>query len=165
MIEIGKIVTTRGLKGELKILPFTNVDDAFDDLEHIYINGECFKTEFVKHIKNCVSIKVEGINSPEDAAKYIHKIISIDDADLKPLEENEYYIGDLRGLSVINYDTDEPVGVLKDVLITGGNDVLDIETPNAKQVLVPMVREFVKKIDISEKIIEIRFIDGMLNGD
>ena len=118
-----------------------------------------------KHIKNCVSLKLGGINSPEDAAKYIHKIVSVDDADLKPLEENEYYIGDLRGISVINHDTGEHVGTLKDVLITGGNDVLDIETEDGRQVLVPMVHEFVKNIDIESGRMEIHFIDGMLNGD
>ena len=165
MTEIGKIVTTRGLKGELKILPYTNIDDMFDDLENVYINGESYEIEYVKHIKNCVSLKLGGINSPEDAAKYIHKIVSVDNADLKPLEENEYYIGDLRGISVINHDTGEHVGTLKDVLITGGNDVLDIETEDGRQVLVPMVHEFVKNIDVESGRMEIHFIDGMLNGD
>lgn len=165
MTEIGKIVTTRGLKGELKILPYTNIYDMFDDLESVYINGESFDVEYVKHIKNCVSLKLNGIDSPEDAAKYIHKIVSIDDEDLKPLEENEYYIGDLRGIYVVNYDTGEQVGTLKDVLITGGNDVLDIETEDGRQVLVPMVREFVKNIDIEKRSMEIHFIDGMLNAE
>lgn len=165
MTEIGKIVTTRGLKGELKILPYTNIYDMFDDLESVYINGKSFDVEYVKHIKNCVSLKLNGIDSPEDAAKYIHKIVSIDDEDLKPLEENEYYIGDLRGISVVNHDTGEQVGTLKDVLITGGNDVLDIETADGRQVLVPMVREFVKNVDIEKRSMEIHFIDGMLNAE
>ena len=165
MTEIGKIVTTRGLKGELKILPYTNIYDMFDDLESVYINGESFDVEYVKHIKNCVSLKLSGIDSPEDAAKYIHKIVSIDDEDLKPLEENEYYIGDLRGIYVVNHDTGEQVGTLKDVLITGGNDVLDIETEDGRQVLVPMIREFVKNIDIEKRSMEIHFIDGMLNAE
>lgn len=165
MTEIGKIVTTRGLKGELKILPYTNVNNMFDDLEKIYINDKAYTIEYVKHIKNCVAIKLEGINSPEEASKYIHKILSIEDEDLMPLEENEYYIGDLRGISVINHDTGECVGTLKDVIITGGNDVIDIETPESKQILVPMVHEFVKKVDVENRFIEIHFIDGMLNEE
>ncbi len=165
MTEIGKIVTTRGLKGELKVLPYTNIYNMFDELENIYINGECYTVEYVKHIKNCVAVKLEGINSPEDAAKYIHKTVSINNEDLMPLEEDEYYIGDLRGISVINYDTEETVGTLKDVLLTGGNDVLDIEATDGKQILVPMVHEFVKRVDLENRHIKIHFIDGMLDGD
>lgn len=165
MIEMGKIVATRGLKGELKILPYTNINNMFDDLEKICIDNNMYKIEYVKHIKNCVSLKLNEINSVEEATKYIHKTVKIEDKDLMPLEENEYYIGDLRGISVIDYDTGNTVGIVKDVIITGGNDVLDIETKASKQVLVPMVREFVKKVNVEEKYLKIHFIDGMLNGD
>ena len=107
MTEIGKIVTTRGIKGEVKILPFTNVSDMFDGLDYVYIDGEKYDIESVKHVKNCVALKLSGIENPETAATYVGKKVKIDDADLKPLDEDEYYIKDLVGVEIINYDTEE----------------------------------------------------------
>ena len=162
MTEIGKIVTTRGIRGEVKILPFTNVNDMFDGLDYVYIEGKKYDIESVKHVKTCVALKLSGIETPEDAATYVGKKVKIDDADLKPLAEDEYYIKDLVGAEITNFDTDETDGVLRDVILTGGNDVLDILSEDKKQILVPLVKEFVKNIDIKNKQLSIHFIEGML---
>lgn len=159
-INIGKIVTTRGIRGEIKIFPHTNVTDMFDKLKTVYIGENEEKIEFVKHIKGCVSVKLGGVDTPEEAQKLVGKQVFVDEKMLPSLEENSFYLKDIIGCDV--KDAEENfVGKITDVIFTGANDVYEITSEEDRKILVPAVKEFILNVDIKNKLITVNLIEGM----
>ena len=107
-LEVGQIVNTFGIKGMVKVKPFTDDINRFDRLETIYIKNKQgqkeLKIEEVKYHKQMVMLKLEGINNPDEAESLRGSYLLIDREKEPPLEEGTYYIVDLLGLEVI---TDE----------------------------------------------------------
>ena len=107
-LEVGQIVNTFGIKGMVKVKPFTDDINRFDKLETIYIKNKQgqkeVKIEEVKYHKQMVMLKLEGINNPDEAENLRGSYLLIDREKEEPLEEGTYYIVDLLGLEVI---TDE----------------------------------------------------------
>ena len=103
-LEIGQIVNTHGIKGEIKVTPFTNDITRFDDLKEVYVKSKkeskLYKVEGVRYHKNMVLIKLEGINTPEQADLLRNAYLEVDREHAVPLEEGTYYIVDLIGLEV-----------------------------------------------------------------
>lgn len=156
-LEIGQIVNTHGLKGYVKVVPFTDDIHRFEELEKVFIEFkkeliEC-KIQDVKYIKNMVSIKLDRIDNINLAEKYKGCYLKISRKDAKKLEKNTYFIADLIGLKV--YDENEKyIGVLEDIFPTGSNDVYVVKNDDGKQILLPAISKVIKNIDIAqEKII------------
>lgn len=107
-LEVGQIVNTFGIKGMVKVKPFTDDISRFDKLETIFIKNKQgqkeVKIEEVKYHKQMVMLKLEGINNPDEAENLRGSYLLIDREKEEPLEEGTYYIVDLLGLEVI---TDE----------------------------------------------------------
>ena len=105
-LEIGQIVNTFGIKGMVKIKPFTDDITRFDRLESIYVKNKQGKKEYniqeVKYHKQMVMLKLEGIENPEQAELLRGSYILIDRDKEEPLEEGVYYIVDLLGLEVFS---------------------------------------------------------------
>ena len=103
-LEIGQIVNTFGIKGMVKVKPFTDNIERFDELEKVYIENKKGKKEYeieeVKYHKNMVLIKFKGIENPEEANLLRESYLLVDRANEKPLEEGTYYIVDMIGLDV-----------------------------------------------------------------
>lgn len=174
--RIGYVVTTHGIKGELKCINTSDDLHRYDDIKIIYLvpkdeltfnstgsNRDTYKNELenVKYIKNSVIIKCKNINSIEEAKRYIGYDIYIDRKDAKLLKDNEYYIPDLIGSKLI----DENYNVLAEVI-----DIIDnmsqaklIVKKNNKEYIIPLVSEFIKKIDLNNKIITVKLIEGLLD--
>ena len=94
-IGIGQIVNTHGIKGEIKVTPFTNDITRFDDLKEVYVKSKkeskLYKVEGVRYHKNMVLIKLEGINTPEQADLLRNAYLEVDREHAVPLEEGTYY--------------------------------------------------------------------------
>ena len=163
--EIGQIVNTFGIKGMVKIKPFTDNIEQFEKLEKIYIKNkkgkEEYKIEEVKYHKQMVLIKFEGINTPEDAEKLRQSYVLINRKDAQPLEEGTYYIVDLLGSDVY---TDENIllGKVDDIYNTGSNDIYVIKDELGKQILLPGIPDVIKKVDIENKKITVHIIPGLM---
>ena len=103
-LEIGQIVNTFGIKGEVKVVPFTDDINRFDDLKEVYIKSKkeekLYQVEGARYHKNMVLLKLKGIENPEDAEKLRNSYLEIDREDAIPLEEGTYFIADLIGLDV-----------------------------------------------------------------
>lgn len=156
-LEIGQIVNTHGLKGYVKVVPFTDDINRFETLKTIYIVFkneliEC-KIQDVKYVKNMVSLKFVGIDDINDVEKYKGCYLKINRKDAKKLDKNTYFIVDLIGLNV--YDENEnKIGILEEIFPTGSNDVYVVKTEDGKQILLPAISKVIKNIDIeNEKII------------
>ena len=153
ILRVGKIVNTHGLKGEVKVIPLTDDPKRYNDLEFVLIDGIERKIQGVKYQKDRVIVKVEGINSIEEAETYKNKYMEIPREYAVPLEEDSYYIADIIGCNV--YDTDgKDLGKVFDVIQTKNNDVYWIKKP--KELLIPVLLEVVTDIDVENRKITIK---------
>ncbi len=162
MIKIAKVVTTRGIKGEIKLVSFSNIDDLFESLSSVIIDDTSYKIEHVKYVKNCVILKLSGIENPEDARRVlVGKDVFVNDEDMPELEDDSYYVKDMIGINV--YETSgEYIGKIKSIFFTPANDVYEIEAEDGKTVLIPAVKEFIENIDMANKKMNVKLIEGMI---
>lgn len=162
--EIGQIVNTSGLKGVVKINPFTDDVSKFEDLKKVFIekNKELieYEIEEVRYHKNQVLIKFKTIDSIEEAEKFRNCYIKIARKDAKELPEDTYYIVDLIGLEVYSNDN-VFIGTVIDVFPTGSNDVYVIKREGNTDLLVPAIKDVIENIDIKNKKMIINLIEGL----
>lgn len=164
-LEIGQIVNTFGIKGMVKIKPFTDDINRFDKLKKVYIKNKEGKKEYqiqeVKYHKNMVLMKLEGIDTPEQADLLRQSYLLIDRADEEPLEEGVYYIVDLLGLEVYT-DENKLLGKVEDIFNTGSNDIYVIKDEMGKQILLPGIPEVLKNVDLEKGRITVHLIPGLI---
>lgn len=164
-IEIGQIVNTNGLKGVVKVNPFTDDISKFEDLKYIYIQLKNelkkVKIEQVRYNKNQVLLKLEGIDSIEEAEKYRNFYLKTEKESQEDLGEDTYYIVDLIGLDVYS-DKNEYLGKIEDVFPTGSNDVYVVKDNLGKQILIPAIVDVVKEVDLKNKKMTINLIPGLI---
>ena len=153
-LEIGQIVNSYGLKGQMKIVPFTDDITRYSDLKTIYIemNKQLkeFKIEQVKYHKNNVLIKLEGIDDINDTEQFKNCYVKVDRKNAVELPEDSYFIVDLLGLEVFTEDNNL-LGKIVDVFPTGSNDVYVVKDELGKQILLPAIGEVIKNVDIPNK--------------
>lgn len=164
-IEIGQIVNTNGLKGVVKVNPFTDDISKFEDLKYVYIQLKRelkkVKIEQVRYNKNQVLLKLEGIDSIEEAEKYRNFYLKTEKESQEDLGEDTYYIVDLIGLDVYS-DKNEYLGKIEDVFPTGSNDVYVVKDNLGKQILIPAIADVVKEVDLKNKKMTINLIPGLI---
>ena len=153
-MEIGKIVNTIGLKGEVKVYPY--IDD-FTDIKFVYVNNTRMEIERIRNKKTVVAIKFKEVNSIDEAEELRNEIIELDDEDAPELEEGKYYIKDLIGFEVIT-DEGKVLGKLDDIFNTGANDIYQVG-----KILLPGIDEVIKEIDTENKKITVHIIKGLLD--
>lgn len=163
--EIGQIVNTSGLKGILKIKPFTDDIKKFSNLKTIYIKIKSglteFKIEQVRYVKNMVMLKLAGIDTVEEAEKYRNLYIKILRDQEEELEAGSYYVVDILGCKV-NTDANQELGKIVDVFQTGSNDVYVVKDEQGKQILLPAIKQVIKNVDIKNKIITVHLLEGLV---
>ena len=104
-LELGQIVNSYGIKGFLKVVPYTDDNTRFNDLETIYIEKsnklQEYVIEEVKYSKNLVLLKLKGIETIEQAEKFRNCYLKINRKDAIELEEDTYFLVDLIGIGLI----------------------------------------------------------------
>lgn len=163
--EIGQIVNTSGLKGVIKVKPFTDDITKFNNFKTIYISIKKelkeFKIEQVRFSKNMVFLKLEGIDTIEEAENYRNLYLKIKRDKDEELEEGSYYIVDIIGCKVYT-DEQKELGKVDDVFSTGSNDVYVVKDEVGKQILLPAIKEVIKNIDIENKTITVHLLEGLV---
>ena len=164
-LEIGQIVNSYGLKGQMKIVPFTDDITRYSDLKTIYIDMNKqlkeFKIEQVKYHKNNVLIKLEGIDDINDTEQFKNCYVKVDRKNAVELPEDSYFIVDLLGLEVFTEDN-TLLGKIVDVFPTGSNDVYVVKDELGKQILLPAIGEVIKNVDIPNKKMIVNLIKGLV---
>lgn len=165
LIEIGQIVNTYGIKGFVKVVPFTDNINRFEDLENIYVETkkglETFQMEEVKYSKNMVLLKLKGIDDINIAENYRNCYLKIDRKDAVTLPEDTYFIIDLIDMEVIT-EEGETLGNIIDVYPTGSNDIYVVKNEQGKQILLPAISEVVKTVDIPNKKMIVHLMNGLI---
>ena len=164
-LELGQIVNVKGLKGEVKVNPFTEDNTRFERLPEVFIKknkGDLVKLSISKvgYNKNQVIIKFKEINTVEEAETLRNSYILVDRDSLEELPEGVYYIADLLGLDVYT-ESQEYLGKVDDIFSTGSNDVYVVKDEQGKQRLLPGIDEVLKKIDIPNGKIIVNLIEGL----
>ncbi len=165
-LEIGQIVNTQGLKGEVRIYPYTDDVKRFDKLKKIYVevNNEKIRLNIqnVRYYKNLVIAKFENFDTIEQVEHYKGKYIFIDEEDKLKLPKDTYYIADLLDCVVIDNNTKEELGKVVDVFSTKSNDVYVVKLIQGNDICIPAIKDVILKIDISSKTIIINKIEGLI---
>ena len=167
--NVGKIVNTQGLQGEMRVLSVTDFAEerfkkgsklaVFDDKDNFLIDVEIASH---RKQKNFDIIKFKGMYHINDIEKYKGKSLFVTRENAVELEEDEYYIGDLIGMEVYTDDSEERFGVLKDVMETGANEVYIITSENHGEVLLPAIHECILDIDVEAKKMKVHLMEGLL---
>lgn len=152
-MSVGKIGKTHGLKGEVKVFSLTDSLERFKKLKSVYIDGEIRKVEGCKLQAANAILKIEGIDSIEQAELYRNKYLMVKREDAIELTEDSYYVADLLDCNVFE-EGGEELGKVYDVLHTPGNDVYWVK--GKKEVLIPVLKDIIVSIDINKREIVIK---------
>ncbi|MDY3971281.1 MAG: ribosome maturation factor RimM [Clostridia bacterium] len=164
LLEVGKIVNTHGLRGEVKVVPWTDYPEVFEDIETVYIKKksdyERLDIAGIKYQKNNLIIRFAQLKDINEAEKYKNRVLYAERTSLGELPEGVYYIADLIGLDVVKEDG-EKVGVISDVFNTGSNDIYEVKREGQKNLLLPVIDDVVLNIDIENKKVTVRMMEGL----
>jgi 16S rRNA processing protein RimM len=161
-LKIGQIISVVGIKGELKVYPYTDAPNSFENFDAVIIDSTTYKIEKVRRKSdNIVILKLFGIDDRNTSETYRQKLIFIDKKDTKPLLEGSYYINNLIGLLV---ETTEGtyIGELIDVIQNKSQDLYEIQQENGETFLLPAVEEFIINIDINKRTMIVKLIEGLI---
>lgn len=148
---IGTIVAPHGVRGDIRILPQTEHPEQFLDLDYLLLeNGRTLHLTNARFHKRMVLIKCREVNNMNEAEVLRGQKVFIYTEDLPELEEGEFYVADLVGCDVTD-EAGSAVGVLKDVISTGSNDVYVVTGTDGKEILVPALKKHVKEIDLDAR--------------
>ena len=165
-LEIGQIVNTFGIKGQVKIVPFTDDITRFDELKEIYVEKKnelkLFQIEQVNYKKNMVILKLKGIETVEEAEKLRNCYLKIDRKDAKKLPKDTYFIVDLLGLDVYT-DEGKVLGKVDDIYNAGSSDIYVVKDELGKQILLPAIKDVLKEVDLENKKIIVHLIKGLVD--
>ncbi|MBX2991571.1 MAG: 16S rRNA processing protein RimM [Bacteroidetes bacterium] len=165
-MAVGKIVKPFGIRGELVVLPMTSNPARFRKLKQVLIGPtDAQVAEYgilsARVEPRGVRISIQGIADRNDAEQLVGSFLFVDEKDAVRLPKGTHFVHDIIGLRVIG-ENNETIGVVKDVLKYPANDVYVVER-NGNEVLLPAVKEFIKRIDMESRTMKVRLIEGMLD--
>lgn len=163
--QVGIITSAHGVRGEVKVYPTTDDVRRFKRLKEVILdtgrNSLVLEIESVKFFKQFAILKFKGIDSMEEAEKYRKMPLLVPRDKAVPLGRDEYYTADLMGLNVKDEDGKD-IGVLREVLETGANDVYIIDLNDGRELLLPAIRQCVLEVDVEAGFIRIHILEGLL---
>ncbi|TMC19827.1 MAG: 16S rRNA processing protein RimM [Chloroflexi bacterium] len=164
---IGTIVAPFGIRGELKVLPLSDIPDRFVQLDAVYLAPAyaCYKIEGVRPYKGeMLVLKLSTIDDANAAELLRNHDLCIPLDQIAQLPPDSYYQHDILGLRVCTLDGNE-VGVIVDIMPTGGNDVYVIQKADRSEVLIPAIKQTIKQIDLIRRMMYIDPIRGLLDDE
>lgn len=168
--NVGRIVNTHGIKGEVRVISTTDFEDVRfapgnrlaifkkDDKKPIWVT-----VESARRHKNFILLTFEGLNNINLIEHFKEGLLKVtkDQLEEDELRENEFYYFEIIGCEVFS-EEGEGLGTITDILETGANDVWELKAPNGKKHYIPYIEDVVKEINIDEKKIVIHVMEGLL---
>ena len=162
-LEIGKIVSVFGIKGEVKVQPWCDSPNFLCEFDVLYYkSGTPVNIVRSRVQKNIVVMKIDGVDTVEDAQKLRNRVLYMDRNDVE-LEEGSYFVQDLLSLKVIDAETGEEYGEISDVTETGANDVYHVKSSDGKMYYIPAIPDVVKEVDIECGTMKIIPLQGLFD--
>ena len=165
-LEVGKIVSTHGLKGEVRVEPWCDSPEFLCQFKSLYLNeqGDKIKVMSSRRQKNIVIMNLSGINTIEQADAMRGKVLYIDRNDVK-MNDGVYFVQDIIDIEVYDIDTDVYYGNVTEVFKTGANDVYQVTDKQGKDYLMPVIPDVVINTDIDDNKMYIRPIKGIFSDE
>ncbi|MCP4360793.1 MAG: 16S rRNA processing protein RimM [Chloroflexi bacterium] len=160
---IGQITKPHGVRGEVRVMPHTDVPERFTWLETVYLgqkNPVPVTVESARQHKKMILLKLAGVDGREAAEALRNEWLQLPIEEAIPLEEGEYYLFQLEGLQVVT-DTGELLGELVEVIETGANHVFRI-TGNHGELLLPDIADVILDIDFDNGRMTVHLLPGLL---
>ena len=165
-IDTGEIVGTHGLRGEMRVQPWSDSPAFLTGFSTFYLDDKgqvSLKVRGARVHKNIVLLTAEGVDSIEAAERLRGKVLYFDRRDVQ-LEEGRHFVQDLIGCEVLDADTGARYGELTDVIATGANDVWQV-SEQGRDYLVPVIPEGVVSVDVELGRVELRPLEGIFDAD
>ena len=165
MLRVGVITSTHGVRGEVKVFPTTDDAKRFKTLKKVILDGREpleLSIEQVKFFKNMVILKFKGYDNINDVETWRQRDLLITRDQAVELKEDEYFITDLIGLTVVN-EEEAVLGRVKDVLETGANDVYVVALPSGKELLLPAIKDCILNVDLEGGRMKVHVLDGLMD--
>lgn len=162
-LVIGQIGKPHGVRGDVRVVPHTDVPERFTWLDEIYIGEnepQLVPVEFVRFHKNWVLLKLVGYDNRNAVESLRGQLLQVREDQAIPLEEDEYFLFQLMGLTVISEDG-ERLGEVTQVIETGANNVFVVQGPRG-EILIPDTTEVVRDIDFDNQQITVHLLPGLL---
>jgi 16S rRNA processing protein RimM len=165
MIAIGQITKSVGIKGELKVYPMTNLLQRFKLLRKVWLGlddqgGSEYAVEAVRLGNDHVVLKLAGINQRTDSDSLKQYYVLIPDEQAVRGTEGSYFVHELIGMNVVTEEGVQ-VGTISEILHMPAGDIWEIRSGD-KEILIPGVREFIRKVDVEGRKVVIHVIEGLL---
>lgn len=164
--QVGIITSTHGVRGEVKVFPTTDDARRFKRLKNVILDTGKeqipMEIEGVKFLKQFVILKFKGIDTINDVEKFRKCSLLVERKDAVRLGRDEYFVADLEGLSVRGEDGAD-IGVLRNVMETGANDVYVIDLNDGRELLLPAIKQCVLEVDVEAGFIRIHILEGLLD--
>ena len=162
-LEIGKIVSVFGIRGEVKVQPWCDSPEFLCEFDTLYYkSGTPVNIMKSRVAKNIVVMKIEGIDTVEQAQAIRNRVLYMDRNDVE-LEEGSYFIQDLIGLTVYDEASEKIYGKLIDVTETGANDVYHVKGDDGQMYYIPAIPQVIKNVDIENEKMIIKPLDGLFD--
>ena len=162
--RVGVFANTHGIRGEIKVYPTTDDVSRFRDLKEVILDSKKeplpLEVEGVKFFKNMVILKFKGIDNINDIEKYKGCDLLVSRENAVPLEEGEFYLADIMGMPVIDEEERE-LGVIREVLQTGANDVYIIQKKRGGEILLPAIPSCILDIDFENHRMKVHLMPGL----
>lgn len=166
-MNVGKVVNTHGIRGELKIMPLTDFPEV-----RFAKNAELFlftpdnrpvpvTVESARLHKNMYIVRLKEYGNINEVEKFKGGIAKVSKENLAELEEGEYYFHQIVGCAVIT-EEGETLGTISEILTPGANDVWVVKTSAGKEVLIPVIDDVVLDVDVEQKLVKIHLMEGLL---
>ncbi|MBR5991664.1 MAG: 16S rRNA processing protein RimM [Clostridia bacterium] len=164
-LELGKIVSTHGVRGELRVQYWCDSPEFFKSFETVYLKkngGEPMRVLGARQHGNVMLLTLEGIDDIDKANALRGKTIYVERAKA-PLEPGSYFIAELIGCEVRDADSDKLYGTVKDVFNNGASDIWQIEGTDGKEYLLPSIPGVVVSTDVENNIALVRPMKGIFD--
>lgn len=163
-LEIGKIVGTHALKGEVRVEPWADSGEFLLGFKKLYFREgeEGIAITFARVHKNIVIMKIKGVDHVSDADALRGRVIYVNRKDVK-LPEGRFFIDDLIGLNILDAATGKQLGTLSDISKMPANEVYHVKTEDGKEHLIPAIESVIEETNPGKGYIRINMIKGMFD--
>lgn len=166
--RVGVVTGTHGIRGDVKVMPTTADPKRFLDLKDALLGDDEGKKPLlpvtvkgVRFFKNMVILSFKEFKDINEVEPYKGMGLFVTRENAIPLEPGEYYVKDMIGLTVVT-DEGETLGTLKNVMETGANDVYVVKMEGRKDLLIPMIPECSRGVDLEKGTLTVHLLPGLL---
>ena len=157
-IEAGEIVTTHGIKGEVKVLPWLDSPEDLCEFDRVVIDGKEYKVESCRVQRTCNLVKLSGVDTMEIAQAMRGKVLQLYREDIS---DEVIFAAELIGVEV--YSDGQSLGKITEVLDYPGNCVYVVKGEHSY--MIPAVKQFVLATDLDQNVMQVRLIEGMRDDE